>query len=593
MRTEKIRRDARFTKKSRCPICNGYESLPRGHSKRCYGFLSGKYTHCTREEYANGITIHPGSETYSHRISGRCKCGSTHNKSSREHSNAQTQRFKILDEFGKVQAVHCRVDKVDSNDKDVWWEGPNGEKGLGGRPVNSLPLYGTRSLSKKKPGKPVLVVEGERKRDLLRKMGFRAVGTVTGANGAPCDKALAILVKHDIVLWPDADIPGSIHMDRIASRLHALNAKPRILNWKTDPNSGKDAVDFFSEGGTRNALRRMIRTAPLWVSGRKEEVTKLELISAAALGKKKISQLRWAIPGLLPEGLTLLGGQPKMGKSAFCMGIGLSIGLGKSTIGDLTVEKGDVIYISLEDTERRLQDRLRFQRPGRRLPARLYLGTKVANLSDQHKGIQQLDETLSEFPNCRLLIVDPFEIARPPRRIGANVYGEDYAAIRPIKELAEKRRVALVLVVHLRKGESRHWIQNINGSNGLSAAADCIWQLEKEGDRGTLRMVGRDIPERRLDLKWTPSTLSWTICGYIPTTVISDKRGNIIKALKTSGIPMTPVQLSRELGVKHGNVKTLLKNMRTDQQILAVGNGTYRLPEGNPNISHIPDTPDI
>ena len=69
----------RFTRDHPCPICGGCEDDPRGASQRCWGFISGKWAHCTREEFASGCTFHAGSETYSHRLYGQCLCGTEHN----------------------------------------------------------------------------------------------------------------------------------------------------------------------------------------------------------------------------------------------------------------------------------------------------------------------------------------------------------------------------------------------------------------------------------------------------------------------------------------------------------------------------------
>src|SRR5262245_29103599 len=69
----------RFTKGKACPVCGGSETDDRGVGKRCYGFISGEWIHCTREDFANGCTFHSGSDTFSHRLKGKCLCGVEHN----------------------------------------------------------------------------------------------------------------------------------------------------------------------------------------------------------------------------------------------------------------------------------------------------------------------------------------------------------------------------------------------------------------------------------------------------------------------------------------------------------------------------------
>jgi RecA-family ATPase len=62
---------------------------------------------------------------------------------------------------------------------------------------------------------------------------------------------------------------------------------------------------------------------------------------------------------MLPEGLTLLAGKPKLGKSWLAFSVALSIAAGGGALGAQPVAKGDVLYLALEDNARRLQSRAR------------------------------------------------------------------------------------------------------------------------------------------------------------------------------------------------------------------------------------------
>lgn len=75
MATEKVR----FTLSHPCPICGGYDGLPRGRGVRCYGFFSEeqKWAYCTREEYAGSVQQNRGGG-FSHRLQGDCRCGRVH-----------------------------------------------------------------------------------------------------------------------------------------------------------------------------------------------------------------------------------------------------------------------------------------------------------------------------------------------------------------------------------------------------------------------------------------------------------------------------------------------------------------------------------
>ena len=100
--------------------------------------------------------------------------------------------YTLFDEKGHLVAEHIRLDHPDGS-KDMYWR-RNGKKGLGGLKTEDLPLYGLLDLLAAPTGEPVVVTEGQRARDALKRQGFLAVGTVTGASGTPGESALRPLV---------------------------------------------------------------------------------------------------------------------------------------------------------------------------------------------------------------------------------------------------------------------------------------------------------------------------------------------------------------------------------------------------------------
>jgi len=72
-------------------------------------------------------------------------------------------------------------------------------------------------------------------------------------------------------------------------------------------------------------------------------------ITAAELQTKQFPPLRFVVPDLIPEGLTLLAGKPKVGKSWMVLDIAIAVASGRYTLGNLKPEQGDVLYLALED----------------------------------------------------------------------------------------------------------------------------------------------------------------------------------------------------------------------------------------------------
>lgn len=160
----------------------------------------------------------------------------------------RTTRYEIRDAAGDLVAVHCRVDNRDG--KQMWWEQPDGAKGLGGQPLADLPLYGIEHLD----GRAIVIVcEGEKAAAALQDFGIPALGTVTGAAATPGRAALAELTGRTVILWPDADEVGRAHMERIEAGLAGIAADVRRIDWADAPEHG-DAVDYLAAGGDPEAL---------------------------------------------------------------------------------------------------------------------------------------------------------------------------------------------------------------------------------------------------------------------------------------------------------------------------------------------------
>lgn len=171
-------------------------------------------------------------------------------------TNPPVTRYQIRDATGLLIAVHCRRDQADG-DKQLWWEQPDGTKGLAGQPLAELPLYGIDRLGAESA---VVLCEGEKAADALAGVGIQAVGTVTGAASCPGWAALAELTGRQIVLWPDNDQPGREHMRRIAEGLAGIVSGVRSVAWAEAPEHG-DAADFLAGGKAAADVLALLDTA--------------------------------------------------------------------------------------------------------------------------------------------------------------------------------------------------------------------------------------------------------------------------------------------------------------------------------------------
>ena len=129
--------------------------------------------------------------------------------------------YEIHNTDHTLVARHIRIDLA-KGEKTFTWALPDGTKGLGGRPVKTLPLYRSETLRALKPGALVLVCEGEKDTDAAVALEFDAVGTVTGSSSLPTDDVLRTLDGFHVVAWPDLDAVGSRHMGRLLEACYRL-----------------------------------------------------------------------------------------------------------------------------------------------------------------------------------------------------------------------------------------------------------------------------------------------------------------------------------------------------------------------------------
>jgi hypothetical protein len=168
--------------------------------------------------------------------------------------------YQIRDMLGSVVAEHVRT--VRDGRKAMYWRQPNGDASLGAGGSEALPLYGAHRLGDLPVGATVLLAEGEKATEAAWKLGYAAVGTVTGASGLPCEDSLAVLLPFDVVTWEDFDVPGREHMERVVARLRRLGGDARRLRWGIV--KGDDAADFLVAGIRTAVLDSLIRLSPPW-----------------------------------------------------------------------------------------------------------------------------------------------------------------------------------------------------------------------------------------------------------------------------------------------------------------------------------------
>jgi hypothetical protein len=288
--------------------------------------------------------------------------------------------------------------------------------------------------------------------------------------------------------------------------------------------------------------------------------------------------VRWAVPGLIAEGVNLLAGPPKVGKSWLSLGLALSVAAGTPALGSVEVEAGPVLYLALEDTGRRLKSRVGKILGGRPGPPGLTLSTTCPPLPEG--GANAIADWLQRHPAARLVVIDVFAKVRGRAMSTVSAYDADYAALGYVKALADKYGVAVIVVHHVRKMASEDFLEAISGTNGLAGAADAALVLRRprgEAD-GILSITGRDVDEAEHALRFTAANGAWTLLdGPAADYAMSDTRAAITRFVRTNP-GSTPKAIAEATGISPGNVAKACQRMAGDGQLVAGPGGRYRVP---------------
>lgn len=299
-------------------------------------------------------------------------------------------------------------------------------------------------------------------------------------------------------------------------------------------------------------------------------------INASVLINKVYPPIAYCVPGLVTEGLTILAGRPKLGKSWMALDFAMAVATGGRALGSIECERGDALYMALEDNERRLQDRLKVWLP--KLVARpdlsgLELQTEAPRID---AGLlQAIDTWRISVENPRLVIIDTLAMVKPAKKPSQDSYSADYAALSPLQKYASEHRLAVLVVTHVRKAEAIDPLEAVSGTNGLTGTADTTLVLDRDADGPKLYGRGRDIEEVEKALRF--DTGKWSVLGNVDDVRNSDTRRKILAAMEAHSRPMSQKEIAEATDLKSGTVNARLRNLVEAGKVQKTSYGSYVL----------------
>ncbi len=228
----------------------------------------------------------------------------------------------------------------------------------------------------------------------------------------------------------------------------------------------------------------------------------LSSFSALELQHRIIPPIQWIVNGLIPQGLTIIAGAPKAGKSWLVLDLCLSVARGDPFLGRDTIPMpGSVIYLALEDSDRRLKSRMMTVLDGRTAPTNLHFITEAPPINGGL--VEQMKQLFDWKPDTSLVVIDTLGKIRQASKLDG--YQKDYGELSAIKRLADEQNCGIVVVHHLRKMQGSDPFDRISGTNGILGSADTAMVLTRarQESEGRLSITGRDLDEAELVLKFS------------------------------------------------------------------------------------------
>jgi hypothetical protein len=292
----------------------------------------------------------------------------------------------------------------------------------------------------------------------------------------------------------------------------------------------------------------------------------------------------FTVHGIVPKGLCLLAGKPKLGKSWLALNVAIAVASGGVALGQVAVDKGDVLYLALEDRLARIKKRLETMLPNMGCDAPPGLDFRVQFPRADEGGLEEVEKWLKQHPNARMVVIDTWPRFRPRKAKGRNQYEEDYSDAADVKALADKYDVTFLLVCHCRKLDADDPVDSVTGTLGLGGSADGVLVLQRPRcvAEAKLFVTGRDVEEeRKLILRWDGASAIWSLAEDQDTAGVSPARGKLINFLREKG-PSSLSDVAAGTGEEKNNIKQLLFKMYQEGQVMKCETGIYYHPDNPP-----------
>jgi hypothetical protein len=380
--------------------------------------------------------------------------------------------------------------------------------------------------------KHLVLVEGVTDAGLAQVLGDnRVIACVAASLSRGQVQTLSKAGVKTVAICLDPDKAGDHGVESCVKHLSGVGIRALVAPRLPD---GMDPDEFIFAHGIE-AWKSIISKATEWGT---KVVAIPQTFTAAELQNMDCPEPSYLVPGILPEGVSLIAGRPKMGKSFLILEILLAIACGGFVLGreEIKVLKRAVLYITLEDIPRRLKGRIHSLSGDSGWAQNFHMATSCPKF-DQG-GIDALETWLDLHPDVSVVVIDTWGRIKGRANGKSDAYENDVRLMEPIKCMADKRGVSIILVHHTRKLPGEDPLDEVSGSTGLTGSVDCILLLRRDtSGKPTLYIRGRDVEENELALQ-REKTGGWTLLGKAEER-LTEEQAAAVDALRQAGKPLT------------------------------------------------------
>jgi hypothetical protein len=288
---------------------------------------------------------------------------------------------------------------------------------------------------------------------------------------------------------------------------------------------------------------------------------------------------KWIVPGYIPEGLTVLAGNSKIGKSYMCLDIAAAVASGASCLAAPVCELGDVLYVAAEDRVDRILARLTSWNPDKSTWPLAHL--KFLSSPMLRPASEQSAEWAETAANPRLLILDTLARTIPDTDSRKGPYDREVERMSKVQDFASKYGIGVLVVTHTNQAkveEGQDWMLRVSGTTGIIGTADTTMLLDAQrgSPDGMLHVTGRDIQDRSDVLRRVGEW--WQVFDGASIGALGDRSVQIMDWACSQPAPVGPQDVSTALDIPVATINTYLGRLVRSGKLQRYGRGKYWKP---------------